>query len=306
VADRRVTGDGLELAVREWGDPSRATVLLVHGFPDTSAVWIPVAEALVDHGFHVAAYDVRGAGESDAPTSLLGYRLDRLVEDLRAVADAVSPEQPVHLVGHDWGSIQSWEAVTSDRLAGRLASFTSISGPPLDHAALWLRERLRRRSLVTLARQAVRSSYIAVFHLPGLARLAAARPRAVGRMRRMWSRTLARVDGARVDDAWPAATFGNDVANGMGLYRANFRSRMLHPAPRRAHVPVQLIVLTRDRFVPGWLLEGLDAVAPDLHRREVNARHWVVRSQPVDVASWIAEHAVAVDAAPPAPLAKEA
>jgi hypothetical protein len=109
-----------------------------------------------------------------------------------------------------------------------------------------------------------------------------------------------------VDDAWPAPTFGEDVANGMQLYRANFRPRLRRAAQRHAHVPVQLIVLTRDRFVPGWLFDGIHEVAPDLHRRDVAARHWVVRSQPVDVASWIAEHAVAVDAAPDGSIAWEA
>ena len=51
----------------------------------------------------------------------------------RAVVDAVSPERPVHLVGHDWGSIQAWAAVTDPSLGDRFASFTSMSGPSLDH-----------------------------------------------------------------------------------------------------------------------------------------------------------------------------
>ena len=48
----------------------------------------------------------------------------------------------VHLVGHDWGSLQGWEAVTTDHMAGRIASFTSMSGPCLDHAGWWIRDRL--------------------------------------------------------------------------------------------------------------------------------------------------------------------
>jgi pimeloyl-ACP methyl ester carboxylesterase len=294
--ERRVTGSGVELAVREWGDPTAPTVVLVHGFPDTSAVWIPVAEALGDHGFHAVTYDVRGAGASGAPSTLDGYLIDRLVEDLRAVVDAVSPDRAVHLVGHDWGSIQSWDAATSDLLAGRLASFTSISGPPLDHIGLWLRQRVQQRDVVTLLRQGVRSSYVAFFHLPGAGRAGWAMRAALGRTRGAWSRSLARMDGARVDSAWPAPTFGSDVARGMQLYRANFRPKLRHPQARHAHVPVQLVIPTRDRFVPGWFFDGIEAVAPDLRRREVVARHWIVRSQPVDVASWIADFAEEIEA----------
>ena len=130
-----------ELAVTEWAGDG-PTILFVHGYPDTSAVWHPVA-ALLAGRYHVVAYDVRGAGASSAPGSTEGYRLVHLVADLAAVADAASPERPVHLVGHDWGSIQGWEAVGSDRLAGRIASFTSLYAPGLDHAAAWAAERLR-------------------------------------------------------------------------------------------------------------------------------------------------------------------
>ena len=305
MAELQITGDGVELAVRTWGDPADPTVVLVHGFPDTHAVWIPTAEALVDHGHHVVAYDVRGAGASQAPADLEGYRLEHLAADLLAVVDAVSPDRPVHLVGHDWGSIQCWPALASGRLDGRVASFTSISGPPLDHAGRWLRARLRDRSYLMLLRQGMRSTYVGVFHLPGLARGARAMQHAIGRTRGLWSRTLRRVDGARVDEAWPAPTFGTDVAQGMGLYRANFRRQLRRPGPPpRIGVPVLLLVPTRDRFVPEWLFEGIEEMAPALRRRPVPASHWVVRSQPIDLAGWIADFAA--DVGVPAPELEDA
>src|SRR5687767_11707346 len=101
---RWVTGAGVELAVDEGGTSGAPTLLLVHGYPDTSAVWADVAARLRDR-YHVVTYDVRGAGASGAPEGRRGYTLDLLVADLAAVADAVSPHRPVHLVGHDWGSI---------------------------------------------------------------------------------------------------------------------------------------------------------------------------------------------------------
>ncbi|MGH3392942.1 MAG: alpha/beta fold hydrolase, partial [Actinomadura sp.] len=134
VTVRTVHGDGVELAVQERGDTEHPTVLLVHGYPDTQAVWAPVAARLADR-FHVVTYDVRGAGGSSVPSGTEPYRFEHLMNDLRAVLDAVRPGDPVHLVGHDWGSIQSWEAVTT--MADRFASFTSISGPCLDHVAHW-------------------------------------------------------------------------------------------------------------------------------------------------------------------------
>jgi pimeloyl-ACP methyl ester carboxylesterase len=289
-AERTVAGDGVDLHVRTWGDPAGAPVVLVHGFPDTSAIWTPVAEALADHGLHVIAYDGRGAGRSAAPATTEGYAIEHLNGDLAAVVDALSPGRPVHLVGHDWGSIQSWPALVDPRLEGRVASFTSISGPPLDHAGRWLRARLRDRSFLTLLRQGFRSSYVAAFHVLGLRPGTALVRGVAGRSRGAWARTLRRVDGARVDHTWPAPSFGADVQHGMQLYRANFRRRLRHAEPPRPFAgPVLLVLPTQDRFVPEWLFQGIEDLAPNLRRRTVKARHWgVVRGQPVDLAGWIA------------------
>ena len=196
---RQIRGAGLDLAVTERGNPSHPTVLLLHGFPDTSAVWEPLALLLAQR-LHVVTYDVRGAGNSDIPSQRSDYALSFLVEDLAAVADAVSPGTPVHLVAHDWGSIQGWEAVTEDRLAGRFASYTSISGPPLDHASLWARKhRTTRPSDIRLTiLQALHSWYIVFFHLPYL-------PQAMGpsASRRLWSRALHRIEGTPSDEIGP-------------------------------------------------------------------------------------------------------
>src|SRR5689334_14547632 len=138
--------DGVRLAVHERGDPEAAPVVAVHGYPDDHRVWDGVAEDLAaDHRF--LTYDVRGAGASDAPPTPAGYRIDRLVTDLGAVLAAVSPDRPVHLVGHDWGAIQAWPGVTDPAFASRVASFTSISGPCLDHIAAWFADGGRGETL---------------------------------------------------------------------------------------------------------------------------------------------------------------
>ena len=144
-----VDAGDVRLAVYVSGPRDAPPVVLVHGYPDSAAVWEPL-RAQLDGGHRVISYDVRGAGASDAPAARSGYRLQRLAADLSAVVDATCGGKPFHLVGHDWGSIQSWQAVTDPQLKGRIASYTSMSGPCLDHAfdhALdrASRPRLRRR-----------------------------------------------------------------------------------------------------------------------------------------------------------------
>src|SRR5437588_5270227 len=157
---RMVPRDGVRLAVREHGDPANPTVVCVHGYPDHSTLWSGVAAALSDR-FHVVSYDVRGAGRSDKPPHRDAYRLDELERDFAAVLDAVSPDEPVHLLAHDWGAVQSWHFVTGERCRDRSASFSSISGPCLDHVGYFLRSRLRAesRALGELAGQVAKSWY---------------------------------------------------------------------------------------------------------------------------------------------------
>lgn len=291
-ATRRVRGAGLSLFVTEAGDPGLPTILLVHGFPDTSAVWNAVADRLTD-SFHVVRYDVRGAGQSDVPTRRSEYALSFLVDDMAAVIRGTSPDAPVHLLAHDWGSVQSWEAVTTPELADRFASFTSISGPPLDHAGLWARRHrsLRPSHLLRSVRQALHSWYIALFHLPLLPELMERNPRALT----SWTKALHRVEGATPDGHWPAPTFGADFAHGVELYRANVRSHLLHPEARHTDVPVQLLVPLHDRYVTPALLDGLEDWTSRLWRRPVDAGHWVIRTDPDVVAAAVREMVASVE-----------
>ena len=108
-----VASQGINLQVYTFGESSKPPVVLVHGYPDNHSVWQPVAERLARKYF-VVSYDVRGAGASDAPRKQADYRMDLLSADLKAVVDATLPGRDFHLVGHDWGSIQSWESVTAE------------------------------------------------------------------------------------------------------------------------------------------------------------------------------------------------
>lgn len=145
------SGD-VKLAVYVSGSRRAPPLILVHGYPDSAAVWAPIGARLAKR-YRVIAYDVRGAGASDAPRRRADYTLARLAGDLKAVADATCGGRPFHLVGHDWGSIQCWEAVTDPAFRGRIASYTSISGPCLDHVF-----RAKMRLKQSLSRGTSRSS----------------------------------------------------------------------------------------------------------------------------------------------------
>jgi hypothetical protein len=203
---------------------------------------------------------------------------------MAAVISAVSPGGPVHLVAHDWGSIQGWEAVTSDLLGSRIASFTSIAGPPLDHAALWTHQHRRGTSADRrlALRQALHSWYIGVFHIPLLPELITA-----GLMVSAGLSGFVRPHPTRTAGEPAVPTRGSDFAHGLHLYRANVHQRFRHPTKGHTETPVQIIVPLRDRYVTPALMEGLETWSPTVWRREVDAGHWIITTHAADVAQWI-------------------
>ncbi|UUU40998.1 SDR family oxidoreductase [Streptomyces sp. NBC_00162] len=289
--ERWVSTGGVELCVAELGDADQPTVVLVHGYPDSKEVWSEVAERLAAR-FHVVLYDVRGHGRSTAPQPLRGgFTLEKLTDDFLAVADAVSPDRPVHLVGHDWGSVQGWEFATVARTEGRIASFTSMSGPSLDHFGHWIKKRMTRptpRRAAQLLGQGAKSWYVYMLHTPVLPELAWRGP-----LGKRWPAILQRLEKVPAG-SYPTASLPSDAAHGAWLYRDNVRPRLRRPRPDAyAHVPVQLITPTGDAFLSERLYDDLETWAPDLVRRTLPAKHWVPRTRPDQLAAWITEFVTA-------------
>ncbi|MEU7419826.1 SDR family oxidoreductase [Streptomyces antibioticus] len=291
--ERRVRTGGIELSVAELGGPGRPTVVLVHGYPDSKEVWSQVATRLAGD-FHVVLYDVRGHGGSTAPKPLRGgFTLEKLTDDFLAVVDAVSPDRPVHLVGHDWGSVQAWEFVTVARTKGRIASFTSMSGPSLDHFGHWINSRLKRptpRRIGQLLGQGAKSWYVYLLHTPVVPELAWRGP-----LGKRWPGILRRLENVPGGD-YPTPSLPSDAAHGAWLYRDNVRSRLARPRPdAHAHVPVQLVTPLGDAFLSERLYDELEQWVPRLTRRTIPAKHWVPRTRPDQLASWITEFVTSVE-----------
>ncbi|MET7979965.1 SDR family oxidoreductase [Streptomyces mirabilis] len=295
--ERRVRTGGIELCVAELGDRARPTVVLVHGYPDSKEVWSEVATRLAER-FHVVLYDVRGHGGSTAPQPLRGgFTLEKLTDDFLAVVDAVSPDRPVHLVGHDWGSVQSWEFVTVARTQGRIASFTSMSGPSLDHFGHWIKRRVRRptpRRVGQFLGQGAKSWYVYLLHTPVLPELAWRGP-----LGKQWPKILRRVEKVPAGD-YPTSSLPTDAAHGAWLYRDNVRARLSRPRPDAyAHAPVQLVTPLGDGFLSKRLYDDLEEWAPQLVRRTLPDKHWIPRTRPDQLASWITDFVHANEAGVP-------
>lgn len=272
--------DGVRIAVYEEGNPDGPPLVLVHGWPDSHALWDGVVSLLADR-FRIVRYDNRGVRPTTAPRPASAYTMERYADDLAAVLAACCPGQRAHVLGHDWGSIGVWEYLGRPDAGERVASFTSVSGPSAHHAMLYVRGGLARPwRPVKFARavsQLARLAYMALFSVPVLPGLAV---RAFG-------------------GPFIASSTAANAAGSIKVYRANALPALLHP--RRDHhvdTPVQLIVNTADPFIRPHAFADLGQWVPRLWRRDLKSGHWAPLSHPQVLARAVAEFADHIDGQP--------
>jgi epoxide hydrolase 4 len=248
-------------------------VVLLHGFPDDWRTWRPQIGPLVEAGYSVWMPDLRGYNRSARPRTRDAYRLEHLVEDVRAVVAATGAER-VRLAGHDWGGVIAWAfAGTHPSL---LEQLVILNAP---HPELYAR-RLRRPG------QLLRSWYAAFFLIPSVPeRVLAARDGAL--LRRLLRRApaLPAFTEAEIDDYVESLSQPGALTAALDYYRAN--ARRIGTA-RRGSTPIDVETLVlwgeRDPALSLSLLEELgDVVGRVRVHRIPRAGHWVHREATAEV-----------------------
>jgi pimeloyl-ACP methyl ester carboxylesterase len=120
-----VCANGYEFTGFSMGPPDGRTVLLLHGFPQTSESWRAVASRLAAQGVRAVAVDQRGYSPGARPAGVSAYALPELIADVCALADALGG--PLDLVGHDWGAVVGWQVAA--RHPDRVRTWTAVSTP---------------------------------------------------------------------------------------------------------------------------------------------------------------------------------
>ena len=132
-------------------------VILLHGFPETSHMWLPLLEHLAANGYTALAPDLRGYSPGAMPPEAEHYSHASMAGDILAMADALGKER-FHLVGHDHGAGLGW--YMAGRHADRLISWTALSVPHIDAFGA---------AIANNAEQRQRSGYMQFFRQVGTA-----------------------------------------------------------------------------------------------------------------------------------------
>jgi pimeloyl-ACP methyl ester carboxylesterase len=89
VAYRHIDVDGVRIAYREAGDPSRPAILLLHGVPSSSRMYDRLMRELGDR-YHLVAPDYPGFGNSAAPDpAQFNYTFEHLSQVMQGFTDRV-------------------------------------------------------------------------------------------------------------------------------------------------------------------------------------------------------------------------
>ena len=83
-------------------------IILIHGFPELAFSWRRQMPALTTAGYKPIALDMRGYGESEKPSAISEYTIQKLINDVIGVIHNLNLEKPI-IIGHDWGAIVGWQ-----------------------------------------------------------------------------------------------------------------------------------------------------------------------------------------------------
>ncbi len=256
-------------------------VLFLHGFPEFWYAWKDqLAEFGRDH--HAVAVDMRGYNLSTKPVGVEEYRMERLVADVKALADHFKAQRFV-LVGHDWGGVVAWAFAAT--YPDRLEKLVIINAP---HPGIFMRE-LRENP-----EQQKASQYMLLFRGEQAEQLLSANNYAalvnVVMGEGLKNGSFTEADKKAYLAAWsqPGALTG-----GLNYYRA----AQVGPPPTAGapptgnlpaeaasmmiRVPTLVIWGEKDQALLTGNLKGLEQVVPQLTVKRIpDGTHWVVHEKP--------------------------
>src|SRR3712207_2598399 len=122
----RVDVGDLTFDVRADGPEDGRPVLLLHGFPETSASWAAVTPQLAEAGLRSYAVDQLGYSPGARPAEVDAYAMTNIAQvtaDLMTALDAPVAD----VVGHDWGANAAWALAAWH--GDRVRSLTAVSVP---------------------------------------------------------------------------------------------------------------------------------------------------------------------------------
>ncbi|KAJ6091163.1 Epoxide hydrolase [Penicillium canescens] len=109
----------------------KATIFLLHGFPDIGMGWRYQILPLVELRFRVIVPDLLGFGRTDAPLDVEQYTHKNCADDMKELASQLAPSEKIIVCGHDKGARLAYRiALWYPELVSHIVTFCVPYFPP--------------------------------------------------------------------------------------------------------------------------------------------------------------------------------
>lgn len=252
-------------------------VLCIHGFPDNGSSFRHQLPVLAENGYRAVAVSLRGYEPSSQPPDN-DYTMQALVGDVIAWAHELS-DDPIHLIGHDWGAAIAYSAA-----AFAPDKFRSAAALAVPHPTRFGIEGRRH------AKQAMLSWYMLFFQLRGVSEWVA-RQNDYAFIKWLWRKWSPGWNPPKEDMEDVIATFRQSgvLEASLGYYRAAFRrekpsSQKVSDRHFKLHIPVLAMTGELDGCIDSQIFEQLiypeDFKAGLRFERIAGAGHFLHQEQP--------------------------
>ena len=235
-------------------------ILLLHGFPDSRKMWREITPLFVDNGYRVIAPDMRGFGESPLLKRKEDYKAELVIGDLIQLLDEQGIDQPVHVLGHDWGAVIAWCMAILH--PNRVVSMVPVSvGHPMSYARAGFMQKWKGRYVLGFQLRGIAESWMSKDDFASL---------------RSWGRQHPQIKDSITNMSRPGR-----LTAGLNYYRANLSDSLTGLWNKKCQVPTLGIwgsddsMLTEDQMVNSeHYMDG-----PWSYQRLIGG-HWIPLEQP--------------------------
>jgi pimeloyl-ACP methyl ester carboxylesterase len=269
IDSQMVATPGGTLHVRVIG--TGPSVVLLHGFPDTSLGFRELCEELAARGYRAIAPDLLGYGLSDKPEPLEAYRSSAMLEDIAALVRWTGEERVI-VVGHDWGGTLAY--CFAERYPELTSKLVVLNAAHPDSYA-----RALTRSL-----QILRSWYLLFFQLRGIAEWVVTRRWVFHWLLRKLVAKKEQLPPAKIEASRRELLRPGSARSALSYYRAAFRWPI--KCPGKINVPALILWGDKDPALDERCLDDLPQRLEQVRvARFAEAGHFVHWDEPERVTS---------------------
>ena len=270
---RKIKTGEFEFDCRVSGNQENEAIILLHGFPETSFMWINLMEKLSSIGFFCIAPNMRGYSKNACPKGVKHYKTQKLTLDILNIADAINKNK-FHLIGHDWGAEIGWNVVYQN--PERIISWTALSIP---------HSRGFGKAIKTDKRQRKKSRYISWFLLPILPEIML-RKNNFEKFRRLWKNS----PPEELNDYLSVFRRKQTLTASLNYYRANLGRGKKQPIGNITR-PTLFIWGKNDLAVGRVAAENNHKyMKGDYNFLQLDGGHWLIQTNYMEVETAVIEH----------------